>query len=215
MKSQFHFFKGYKFVTAGIAISLLTLIVAFKTNDRASDHSKTLVHNAPGNEIITPEQADHYWIFPESKHNLGTGGELTVFLDHHTHPHAKAGFAKYDLGAGGELPQHKHEKTEEIAYFLSGEGIVKTYVEGTLKEIPVKPGYVWYTPPGVWHSFKNTGNVPLSLVFAVIPNEEKGLLAFFRKIGVKPESEPEVLPMDDFVRIATEHDLILKPAGGD
>jgi hypothetical protein len=49
------------------------------------------------------------------------------------------------------------------------------------------------------------------MVFATIPNEKKGLLSFFRTISVKPGEEPVALPPDEFARIATEHDLILKP----
>ena len=60
--------------------------------------------------------------FHESKDELGSGGELQIFIDPETHPEATASFAKYTLGVGGALPVHRHDKTEEFAYILSGEG---------------------------------------------------------------------------------------------
>lgn len=177
------------------------------------DHNYSSDENSnSGKRIMGPNSGQHLWIFPESKDKLGSGGKLQIFMDPESHPHASAGFAKYEMGVGGALPEHKHEKTEEIAYFLSGEGVVITYINEKRQETPVKEGYVWYTPPGEWHSFKNTGKEPLKLVFANIPNAEKGLLSFFKKIGAKPGKESTVFSPEEFARIATEHDLILKPA---
>jgi len=161
--------------------------------------------------IMHPHDGDLYWIFPKTKDSLGSGGELTIYIDPENHPRASASFAKYTMGIGGALPTHKHEKTEEIAYIISGEGLALNYVNEELIEIPIKAGYVWYNPPGVWHSFKNTGDEPLSMVFAVIPNEKTGLLSFFRKIGAEPGKEAMVLSPEEFSRLASEHDMILKP----
>ena len=54
-----------------------------------------------------------------------------------------------------------------------------------------------------------------TLVFAAVPNEKKGLLSFFRRIGVKPGEEATPLSPEDFARIAAEHDLILRPPDSD
>ena len=161
--------------------------------------------------IMHPDDGDLYWFFPKSKDTLGSGGELTIYIDPETHPNAGASFAKLSVGVGGSLPTHKHEKTEEIAYIISGEGLALNFVDDKLIEIPIKAGYVWYNPPATWHSFKNTGQEPLNLVFAVIPNEKKGLLSFFRKIGVEPGKEGTVLSPEEFGKLAAEHDMILKP----
>lgn len=167
--------------------------------------------NAPSSIVMGPEDGDHLWVFAESKDKLGPGGEFRIFVDPETFPEAKASFAKFGLGVGGALPVHRHDKTEEIGYFLSGEGVVTVYEEGKPKDIPVREGYVVYIPPGSWHTIKNTGQESLSLVFATIPNEKKGLLSFFRRIGVKPGEEATPLAAEDFARLAAEHDLILRP----
>lgn len=199
---------------------LLSLFLVASCTENRQQNSRELgspakpvtEHINPTPDIIKPDEGDHLWIFPESKDKLGSGGELQIYIDHQSHPDAAASFAKYTLGPGGALPVHRHDKTEEIAYILSGEGTVISYQNDQPVETPISEGYVWYTPPGAWHSFKNTGNKSLELVFAVIPNEKKGLLAFFRKIGAAPGKEAKApLSPEEFGRIASEHDLILKP----
>lgn len=162
-------------------------------------------------QIWSPDEGERLWVFQESKDKLGHGGEFRIYVDPETHPHALASFAKFALGVGGALPEHRHDKTEEIAYFISGEGLAHTYIDGEAQELPIGPGYVWYIPPGAWHAITNTGNEPLTLVFATIPNEKVGLLSFFRRISAKPGEEPVTLSPEEFGRIAAEHDLILKP----
>lgn len=164
------------------------------------------------NVIVHRAEADRLWVFADSPDELGSGGEFHIYLDAETHPEAPAAFAEYGLGAGGALPIHRHEKTTEIAYFLEGEGVVRTAAGDEVRELPVGAGDVWFTPPGAWHGLRNTGDGPLKLVFATIPNEETGLLSFFRRIGVKPGEAAEPLPPEEFARIAAAHDLILRPA---
>lgn len=50
----------------------------------------------------------------------------------------------------GEVPLHSHHN-EEFFYVLSGEGIMQI---GEVKNIPVKPCDLIYTPPDVPHSIK-------------------------------------------------------------
>ncbi len=196
---------------------LLYAVLSYSCENKEAQSRETVVGEGKtdtevsGGGIISPNASDQYWIFPETKDTLGSGGKLEVYIDHESHPHASSSFAKYELGINGALPEHKHDKTEEIAYFLSGQGVVITYEKDERIETPVKEGYVWYTAPGEWHSFRNTGNEPLKLVFAVIPNEKKGLLSFFKKVGAKPGTEARVFSPEEFGKLATEHDMILKP----
>ena len=165
----------------------------------------------PRPHIMQPHEGDYLWFFHESKDELGSGGELQIFIDPQRHPEAKASFAKFTLGVGGNLPVHRHDKTEEIAYFLAGEGaVVVLDADEKEMEVPVSAGFVWYNPPGAWHAIKNTGATPLSLVFATVPNEKKGLLSFFRRIGVEPGKEGIPLSLEELARIAAEHDMVLR-----
>ena len=160
--------------------------------------------------IMGPDEGDVLWLSPESKDRLGTGGELRIFVDPETHPHATASFAKFTLGPGGALPVHRHDTTEEFAYFISGEGMAVFVDEtGTESEVRVAPGYVWYNPPGQWHAIRNPGSEPLALVFATVPNEEQGLLSFFRRIGTTPGKEGDPITLEELRRIGSEHDMTM------
>jgi len=161
--------------------------------------------------VMEPHEGARLWLFPESADHLGSGGELQVFVDTQTHPHATASFAKFTLGVGGALPVHRHDETEEFAYFISGEGVAVFVDEsGAESEIPVATGYVWYNPPGHWHALRNTGTTPLSLVFATVPNEERGLMSFFRRIGATPGKAGTPITFDELQRIGAEHDMVLR-----
>lgn len=167
----------------------------------------------PSVEVIPPGGGEHLWVFAEADGRLGTGGEFHVYVDPRTHPDARASFARFALGDGGELPVHRHDTTEEIGYFLEGEGAAVLVENGETVEIPVQAGSVMYVPPGTWHAIRNTGEGPLALVFATIPNREQGLMTFFRSIATEPGKAGEALPPEEFASLAAEHDLVLRPAG--
>lgn len=190
-------------------LTLIAIVVALAGCRAALTEPRPVV-------ILQPHEGDRIWSFQESKNELGSGGELQIFIDYETHPQAHASFAKYTLGVGGALPVHRHEKTEEFAYILSGDGAAVVLDDaGREVEVPIGAGVVWYNPPAAWHAVRNRGSTPLSLVFVTVPNEEKGLLSFFRLISSKPGEEPIVLPQEDFERIAFEHDMILRTPESD
>lgn len=205
-------------LTILVALSLLSMMAGCGPDEGGRQAAESASSDAssaaptPTNEVITGEDADRLWFLPTSEDSLGSGGEFHIYVDAETHPRARASFAKFDLGPDGMLPPHRHDKTEEISYFLAGEGLVVVFEDGERREVPVRAGHVWYVPPGAWHGLENTGDVPLQLVFATVPNEEQGLLSFFRRIGVAPGSTPQPLPPEEFARLAAEHDLILRQA---
>lgn len=161
--------------------------------------------------VMSPEEGDVLWFSHESPDELGSGGELRIFIDHTLLPEAKSSFAKFTLGVGGSLPIHRHNKTEEIAYIISGEGsVIGLDDDGNETAVPISSGYAWYNPPGAWHAVRNTGEIPLELVFATVPNEEMGLLSFFRQIGVEPGQEAKVLTPEEVGGLADSHDMIFK-----
>jgi quercetin dioxygenase-like cupin family protein len=177
------------------------------------DRLDTSAESKTANVVVwEPEQGDHLWVFPESEDKLGSGGEFHIYVDPITQPEALASFARFSLGVGGDLAEHKHNRSQELAYLISGEGTVKGRQDGVLVETPINAGSVWYIPPGAWHAVKNTGTSPLVMVFATVPNVEKGLLSFFRRIATIPGQKPTVLSREELARIGAEHDFVLKAA---
>ena len=69
---------------------------------------------------------------------------------------------------GGQVPPHKHDKEEEVMFFLSGKGRFVTDSE----EIELHDGICVYNPPGDTHSIVNTGDEPLKFVWIYAPQLE-------------------------------------------
>src|SRR4030042_5762162 len=55
---------------------------------------------------------------------------------------------------GGMVPEHQHEKEEEVMFFVSGKGQFITEDE----TIDLEPGVCIYNPPGRLHKIVNTGD---------------------------------------------------------
>ncbi len=66
---------------------------------------------------------------------------------------------------GGMVPEHKHEKEEEVMFFISGKGQFVTENE----EIPLEPGVCVYNPPGGMHKIVNTGEEDLEFIWIYAP----------------------------------------------
>lgn len=164
-------------------------------------------------KVWAHDEGDRLWVFPESKNDVGSGGEFNIYVDHDTTPEAAASFARFSLGVGGKLSEHRHERTEEMGYLISGQGVLHRRVDDELEEVPLLPGHVWHIAPRAWHALSNTGTDKLVLVFATIPNHERGLLSFFRKIGTLPGTEPKALTPEEIARLGAEHDFVVR--GGD
>lgn len=161
--------------------------------------------------VWQPEDGDHLWVFPDSPQELGSGGEFHIYLDPETDREAAASFARFSLGVGGALSEHRHVKSEEMGYLISGEGVLERRAGDGLVEEALNPGCVWYIPPGAWHAIANRGPEPLTLVFVTVPNVEKGLLSFFRRLSAPPGTPPPELSKEEFARLGAEHDFHLRP----
>lgn len=66
---------------------------------------------------------------------------------------------------GAMVPEHVHEKEEEVMFFLSGKG--KFVTED--REIALGPGIAIYNPPGKPHKIINTGDEVLKFVWIYSP----------------------------------------------
>lgn len=69
---------------------------------------------------------------------------------------------------GSMVPEHKHEKEEEVMFFLEGQGKFVTKD----RDIPVGPGIAIYNPPGEAHKIINTGVGILKFVWIYAPQLE-------------------------------------------
>jgi len=69
---------------------------------------------------------------------------------------------------GGMVPEHKHEKEEEVMFFLQGKGQFITDEE----TIELKPGICVYNPPGASHKIVNTGDEVLKFIWIYSPQLE-------------------------------------------
>ena len=66
---------------------------------------------------------------------------------------------------GGMVPEHSHEKEEEVMFFMAGKGKFVTDTE----EIDLEPGVCIYNPPGGSHKIINTGDTDLEFVWIYSP----------------------------------------------
>ncbi len=70
-----------------------------------------------------------------------------------------------DIPVNSELPYHSHEKEEEIMFIYGGRG--ELVVED--ESFPLEPETMVFVPPGLRHTFKNTGTEPLRFAFFYAP----------------------------------------------
>jgi len=69
---------------------------------------------------------------------------------------------------GSMVPEHKHEREEEVMFFISGRGKFITEDE----EFIIEPGVCVYNPPGGLHKIVNTGDEILKFVWIYAPQLE-------------------------------------------
>jgi hypothetical protein len=83
--------------------------------------------------------------------------------------------------------EHTHDRIEEVIFVLEGTGIAR--VEGS--EHAIGPGSTVYIGLNVKHHFINTGTVPMTWLWFIMPG---GLDDFFAQIGrqrIPGEPAPE------------------------
>ncbi len=79
--------------------------------------------------------------------------------------HPMASVMLVELAVAGAIPTHFHEKETETVYVLGGQGLL---IHGDVQaEVGVGAGAS--IPPGLPHSLRNTGDMPLTLLAIHIP----------------------------------------------
>ncbi len=89
-----------------------------------------------------------------------------------------------DIPVGGGIPRHLHEHEEEILFFHEGEAEVE--VDG--ETFAVRAGMSAFLPAGVPHGLRNTGEVPLKLVWIFSP---PGYEDLFRQMAASSRDHGE------------------------
>ncbi|MEJ7929322.1 cupin domain-containing protein [Ramlibacter sp. AN1015] len=67
------------------------------------------------------------------------------------------------------VEEHTHRVQEQIYYVLEGEGVLTTGADSHL----MRPHDYVYVPPGVPHSFSNTGTAGLVFLVITTPSDDK------------------------------------------
>lgn len=93
----------------------------------------------------------------------------------------------HELPKGGEVPEHSHEKNEEIFICLEGEGIIT--IEG--KDHTFKKHDVAYLAPLDKHRIFNTNDNPLKFMVVISPT---GLEDRLKQMGIVKKNSNECSP---------------------
>lgn len=102
-----------------------------------------------------------------NKQMRGGEGEVTVrsLLGAPDELHGKGRlFARITLPVGASIGRHQHLEEFETFYVMQGSGEYDD--DGTL--LSFGPGDTMQTPPGGFHSIKNTGGEPVELVALIL-----------------------------------------------
>jgi mannose-6-phosphate isomerase-like protein (cupin superfamily) len=93
------------------------------------------------------------------------GSQIRSILDASNSPVRNQSLAEATLPPGASTAAHRHPKSEEIYYILSGRGRMTVDAESR----NVKPNDAILIPPGVRHELVNTGTAPLVFLCCCSP----------------------------------------------
>jgi mannose-6-phosphate isomerase-like protein (cupin superfamily) len=93
------------------------------------------------------------------------GSEVRSLLDSSNAPVRNQSLAEATLPPGGSTDGHRHPKSEEFYYILSGYGRMSVAAESR----EVGPFDAILTPPGAWHKLANIGREPLVFLCCCAP----------------------------------------------
>jgi mannose-6-phosphate isomerase-like protein (cupin superfamily) len=141
--------------------------------------------------IVRPGEGDSYW------QPVPANGFIDVLVAPNRvrmdHPF---GFGTQTVPPGSYVREHAHPRSEEVIYFISGQGTA--VIDG--KGHRVVPGTTLFLGKNRRHKFINDGDQDMVFVWVIVPN---GLEDFFKAIG-RPRREGEPAP-DHFPR---PHDVL-------
>ena len=132
-----------------------------------------------------------------------TAGKITILVDPTNTGDTGLCTLIQTLDTGAAVPVHRHEKAEQVLFFLSGVG--KASIAG--HEIDAVPGTTIHVPKGVRHGIANTGEEPLSFLETTSP---PGFQETFRRLSQLSDPQPEQIG-----QIAAEYDILIDSSSGE
>lgn len=94
------------------------------------------------------------------------------------------------LDPGKGHARHNHPGSDEILYFISGEGLQMIEDDaGNPMERPMKPGDMAFIPEGTFHSTINTGWEPLRILAIYSPGGPEAILRGLPDCVIVPPGE--------------------------
>jgi quercetin dioxygenase-like cupin family protein len=149
----------------------------------------------PNIHAVQPDEGESYWRprpangYVVVKVSPRRGGKDTLAMGIQVVP------------PGGFVPEHSHERQEEILFCFEGRGVVE--VDGTPHAFV--PGTTIYATPLLKHKIINTGTQDLKFTWTMSP---PGLEDFFSAIGkTRQPGDPAPAPFDpvsDITRASAE-----------
>ena len=130
-----------------------------------------------------------------------TAGKITILVDPVNSGETALCTLIQTLDPGAAVPVHRHEKAEQVLFFLSGVG--KASIAG--HEIDAIPGTTIHVPKGVKHGIANAGEEPLSFLETTSP---PGFQETFRRLSQLSDPQPEQV-----AQIAAEYDILIDSGG--
>ena len=107
------------------------------------------------------------------------------------------------MAAGASTGIHIHQQADEFFYVVSGRGLA--LVDAT--EVPVEADDFVFVPKGHDHRVKNSGPMPLELVFLV---DRPGLASDFRESRSEQVARKRRLTLEEWNRISQKYGTIHK-----
>lgn len=117
----------------------------------------------------------------ETYNIMGRQAPVTLMVNKTQHGVSGMSFCKEVIAPDDFIPVHRHKNEDEIVYIQEGKG---EFILGSEKT-DVETGSIAFVPKGAWHGLKNSGALPLIMIFTYSP---AGFEDYFREIGV-PEGE--------------------------
>ena len=147
------------------------------------DVTKHFLHAGDGEELVQGPPAS---------------GRITILVDPRNTGETRFCTLIQELSPGGFVPPHRHEKAEQVLFFLSGSG--KAVIED--HEVEVRPGTTLHVPPNVLHSFRNTSDEPLRILETTSP---PGFEETFRELAKLTSPDLETV-----VRTGAKYDILIE-----